>query len=71
MAAYVIFTNVHNDTEVREIDTPENKVSAHPDGEDEDPLAAYFERVEEALSLRVLEGPTGESYWQWFRIYFD
>lgn len=70
MAAYVIFTNVHNDTEVREIDTSENKVIAQPDGE-EDPLEAYFELVEEALSLRSLEGPTGESYWQWFRIYFD
>lgn len=69
--AHVVFSNVHNDTEVRDLDTAENKVIAQPDGEDEDPLSVYFERVEEALALRKMGGSTRESYWQCFSIYFD
>ena len=72
--SYVVFTNVHGDTAVRDLDVLENKViprveDDNPD--EEDPLQPYFAIVEDALDMRRDEGPTGESYWQWFRCYFN
>jgi hypothetical protein len=70
--AYVVFTNVHSDSEVRQIDCAEGTVLPLDEGlAEEDPLAGYFPVVQEALELRKNSGVTGESYWQSFAIYFD
>jgi hypothetical protein len=70
--AYVVFTNVHSDCEVRQIDCARGTVlSLNGAVADEDPLAQYFPVVQEALELRQNGGVTGESYWQSFAIYFD
>jgi hypothetical protein len=71
--AYVVFTNVHSDIEVRQIACTEGTVIPLDGslGNAEDPLLQYFTAVEEALALRLSCGVTGESYWQSFALYFD
>jgi hypothetical protein len=68
-----VFTNVHSDCEVRQIDCANGTVIPLDEAfaENEDALAQYFPLVQEALELRRNSGVTGESYWQSFAIYFD